>query len=303
MVDVDAVNTDIARRGDDGDGHGRCRRARSRSPSPCRRAPTADRGRYRAQRCHRLRPAHRRLRLRARHAGLRRRPTRPATTTAPAPTPTRRRTTSKPGAYDLQQFQVYDSGTDTVTFRVQTADLTPTFGSPLGAQLVDVYVHDPARRRHVDRRVVPRPQLHDRRRVRVEPADRGPGLRAAVRRRRRRHARHGGDPRHAATRYITFTVPKAALGGTPGAGGRFAVVLPGRTGSAPTTPAGSSRHRRTSSSASARRPRRRRQPDLRRRPGDRPQGVDVLTPAGVSQADELNPVTNKPVTIAGVTIP
>lgn len=29
-------------------------------------------------------------------------------------------------------------------FRVQTRDLTPTFGSPLGAQLVDVYVHGPA---------------------------------------------------------------------------------------------------------------------------------------------------------------
>ena len=30
-----------------------------------------------------------------------------ATTTAPATTPIRRRTTSKPGAYDLQRFQVY----------------------------------------------------------------------------------------------------------------------------------------------------------------------------------------------------
>ena len=48
------------------------------------------------------------------------------------------------GAYDLQAFQVYDSGADSVTFRVQTADLSPTFGSPLGAQLVDVYVHNPA---------------------------------------------------------------------------------------------------------------------------------------------------------------
>jgi glucoamylase len=49
----------------------------------------------------------------------------------------------RPGAYDLEQFQVFDTGA-TVTFRVRTRDLTPTFGSPLGAQLVDVYVHDPA---------------------------------------------------------------------------------------------------------------------------------------------------------------
>ena len=38
---------------------------------------------------------------------------------------------------------MYDDGTN-VIFRVQTRDLTPTFGSPLGAQLVDVYVHDPS---------------------------------------------------------------------------------------------------------------------------------------------------------------
>ena len=49
----------------------------------------------------------------------------------------------KPGAYDLRDFQVYDNGAD-VIFRVQTSDLTPTFGSPLGAQLVDVYVTNPA---------------------------------------------------------------------------------------------------------------------------------------------------------------
>ena len=42
-----------------------------------------------------------------------------------------------------QQFQVYDDGDDRIIFRVRTRDLTPTFGSPLGAQLVDVYVHIP----------------------------------------------------------------------------------------------------------------------------------------------------------------
>ena len=47
------------------------------------------------------------------------------------------------GAFDIQRFQVYDTS-PTITFRLQTTDLSPTFGSPLGAQLVDVYVHDPA---------------------------------------------------------------------------------------------------------------------------------------------------------------
>ena len=46
------------------------------------------------------------------------------------------------GAFDIQRFQVYDSGSD-VTFRLRTRDLSETFGSALGAQLVDVYVHVP----------------------------------------------------------------------------------------------------------------------------------------------------------------
>ena len=46
------------------------------------------------------------------------------------------------GAFDIQRFQVYDDGAD-VVFRLQTRDLNETFGSALGAQLVDVYVHVP----------------------------------------------------------------------------------------------------------------------------------------------------------------
>jgi glucoamylase len=48
----------------------------------------------------------------------------------------------KPGAFDIEEFGVFDAG-DQIVFRVRTRDLTPTFGSPLGAQLVDVYVHVP----------------------------------------------------------------------------------------------------------------------------------------------------------------
>src|SRR5207344_486016 len=46
------------------------------------------------------------------------------------------------GAFDIELFQVYDAGSD-VIFRLKTRDLTNTFGSALGAQLVDIYVHDP----------------------------------------------------------------------------------------------------------------------------------------------------------------
>ena len=49
----------------------------------------------------------------------------------------------KPGAWDMQRFQVFDDGTN-IIFRVQNRDQSATFGSPLGAQLIDLYVHDPA---------------------------------------------------------------------------------------------------------------------------------------------------------------
>jgi glucoamylase len=37
-------------------------------------------------------------------------------------------------------------------------------------------------------------------------------------------------------------------------------------------------------------------------PGSVPKAMDVLTPTGVSQADELDP-TQPPVTVAGITLP
>lgn len=132
------------------------------------------------------------------------------------------------GAYDLQQFQVYDSGPDTVTFRVRTRDLTPTFGSALGAQLLDLHVNVPgggatstaaARLRH-------RP---------VEPADRGPGLRPAVRRRAGPHprCRPGQGARHHPVHHVhgdqagARRDPRTGLDLRAGAG-RPGRVQPGR---------------------------------------------------------------------------
>ncbi|HEX9338396.1 MAG TPA: glycoside hydrolase family 15 protein, partial [Pseudonocardiaceae bacterium] len=47
-----------------------------------------------------------------------------------------------PGAFDIERFQVIVTG-DSALLRVRTRDLSPTFGSPLGAQLVDVYIGTP----------------------------------------------------------------------------------------------------------------------------------------------------------------
>jgi hypothetical protein len=209
-----------------------------------------------------------------------------------------------PGAFDLQKFEVYDSGTDTVTFRVQTADLSPTFGSPLGAQLVDVYVKNPAGGPTSTAASFPgrnyqiaagsawnrliEVQGFGQRFVDAAGATVGSvAIRAS-----------------AATRYITFTVPKAALGGTPASGWTFSVVLTGQDGFSPDNARGFAATPQdytfgvcTVAEAATS------NPICKVAPNTVPKAVDVLTPAGVSQADELNPLLHTPVTIAGVTIP
>ena len=47
------------------------------------------------------------------------------------------------GSFDLTQFRVNQTATD-VYLTVTLANLTPTFGADFGAQLLDVYVHNPA---------------------------------------------------------------------------------------------------------------------------------------------------------------
>ena len=47
------------------------------------------------------------------------------------------------GAFDIQASRS-STPAPTSSSGCRTRDLTATFGSPLGAQLIDVYVHDPA---------------------------------------------------------------------------------------------------------------------------------------------------------------
>ena len=132
------------------------------------------------------------------------------------------------GAFDLDRFQVYDTGS-TVTFRVQTADLTPTFGSTNGAQLLDVYVSQPGA-------------------ASTSTASSYPGMNYLTRTPwsrlieaqgfgNNRFVDASGTSRGAVTvgansvsRYITFSVEKTALGGTPSSGWGFTVALTGQDG-------------------------------------------------------------------------
>jgi glucoamylase len=203
-----------------------------------------------------------------------------------------------PGAYDLQRFQVYDTGADSVTFRVQTADLSPTFGSSLGAQLVDVYVNNPAGGATSTAASFPQ------RNYAVAPWNRlvevqGFGQRFT----------DGGNTTvgtvairaSAASRFITFQVSKTALGGTPSSGWSFAVVLTGQDGFSSDQargfqPTAQDYQFGVCTAAAAG------NPLCAVDPSTVPKAMDVVTPAGVSQATELNPLAG-PVVVQAVTMP
>jgi glucoamylase len=210
----------------------------------------------------------------------------------------------QPGAYDLQDFQVYDTGS-TVTFRVRTRDLTPTFGSPLGAQLVDVYVHEPGA--SPTSTVASFPQ----RNYRIASADawsrllevQGFGQRYVD----ATNTNTVGTITISAneiSRYITFSVSKTSLGGTPGSGWSFTVVLTGQDGFSPDQARGFQPTPQAfqfgvcAPGGSA--------PlcsiDPNTIPTTIPKALDVFTPLGVDQATELNPL-NGPVVLRGVTMP
>ena len=203
----------------------------------------------------------------------------------------------RPGAFDLQAFQVFDSGPN-VTFRVRTRDLTETFGSPLGAQLVDVYVNVPGAAptstaaAHPLRNFTIAPTFAWSRLIQVQ----GFG---------QRYVDAAGNTlgtvaisANPFSRFITFSVPKASLG-TPAPGWRFTVVLTGQDGFSPDqargfqsvpqdfqfgvcAPGGSG-------------------PRCSFDPALVPKAVDVLTGAA-SQATMLD-YTAGPVVLTGVTLP
>ena len=180
----------------------------------------------------------------------------------------------KPGAYDLERFQVFDAG-DEIIFRVRTRDLTPTFGSPLGAQLVDVYVHVPGAAQTSTAASFPQRNY--------AIADAGAWSRLIeVQGFGQRYVDAAGATLgdvsirgNAISRYITFSVTKASLG-TPGPGWGFTVVLTGQDGFSPDQARGFQPTPQefqfgVCASASA-------DPHCTVAPGTVPKAMDVLTP-------------------------
>ena len=222
-----------------------CGDGSSRSTSRLRRHQRPER--RRRQRRDRPRAADGPPRRPARNPAPRRR--RPLTGDDAGPGNTRIRP-SPLGAFDIQRFQVFDSG-DTVTFRLRTRDLSETFGSPLGAQLVDVYIRVPGAA------ATSTAAAHSLRNFAIAPAFAWSRL-IQVQGFGQRYVDAGGTALGTVTisanpisRFITFSVPKATLGDARPRMGRRRPHRPG-TASAPTRPAASRGRRRTSSSASAR---------------------------------------------------
>ena len=204
------------------------------------------------------------------------------------------------GAFDLQQFQVFDAG-DRVAFRVRNRDQSPTFGSPLGAQLVDVYVRVPGLTPTSTAASFPQ------RNYQIAAAGAWNRL-IEVQGFGQRFIDAAGatlatvDIRaNAVSRYITFSVPKSALGGTPGPGWAFTVVETGQDGFSPDQARGFAPTPQdfqfgVCATASS-------DPHCTFPPGNVPKAMDVLVPAGVLQADELDYTLHNPVVIAPVVIP
>ncbi len=205
----------------------------------------------------------------------------------------------QPGAYDLERFQVLDDGVN-VIFRVQTRNLSPTFGSPLGAQLVDVYVHDPAAAQTSTAASFPQ------RNYTIAAGSAWSRL-LEVQGFGQRYVDAGGTTLGTITiranevsRFITFSVPKASLG-QPGPGWGFTVVLTGQDGFSADQARGFAATPQefqfgVCAAASS-------DPHCTVAPGTVPKAMDVLTPAEVSQADELDYTLHQPVVVQGVTIP
>jgi glucoamylase len=204
------------------------------------------------------------------------------------------------GAYDLTDFQVYDTGS-TVTFRVQTADLTPTFGSPLGAQLVDVYVHNPAATT-----ATATAAAFPARNYQIAAPDAWSRL-IEVQGFGQRFVDPGGATQgivginaNAVSRFITFTVDKTALGGPVGTGWSFTVTLAGQDGFSSDlaraftpTPGDFSFGVCAAASTDA---------HCTADPASVPKVMDTLTPAGILQSDELDYTAHRPVVLRAVPV-
>jgi len=208
------------------------------------------------------------------------------------------------GAFDLQDFRVIESPDGaTTTFKAQIRNLSPTFGSPLGAQLLDVYVHDPSAAAADTSTAASFAQRNYQ--VGATGAwDRLIEVQGFGQRYIDAHGTGKGTvaiSANAISRFITFSVPTSSLGGTPTSGWGFTVVLTGQDGFSPDqarsfAPTPQPFQFGVCATVSS-------DPHCTVDPNTVPKALDVLTPPGVLQSDELDYTIHNPVIVQPVTIP
>jgi hypothetical protein len=208
------------------------------------------------------------------------------------------------GAFDIQEFRVINSPDgSTVTFKLKVRDLSPTFGSPLGAQLADVYVHNPNAAPGDTSTAASFPQ-------RNYAIDQGAAWNRLIEVQgfgQRYIDAHGNTvgtvsiSANAISRFITFSVPTSSLGGQPGSGWGFTVTLTGQDGFSPdqarafTSTPGSFTFGVCATSSN--------DPHCTVDPNTVPKVMDTITPTGVSQSNELDYTLHNPVTLQDIVIP
>ncbi|HET7315199.1 glucodextranase DOMON-like domain-containing protein [Salinisphaera sp.] len=209
-----------------------------------------------------------------------------------------------PGSFDLTHLSVYNDDSR-VIFRFKLRQIEPTFGNVIGAQLLDIYIRNPAANAfstaaaHPSRNYAIASDSAWSRRIEIQ------GFANPVLEDAQGNTVSGqvSVSTSQSANTITVTVPKSALGGAPGVGWKIAAVLTGQDGTRPdqarafaATPQ-PYRFGVCTSNAVAK-------PLCALDPSAAPKALDVFTPAGVSQSQELNPLQNSTgrATVAGVPV-
>jgi len=205
----------------------------------------------------------------------------------------------RPGAFDLLGFQVSQTATE-VYIQAKIRDLTPTFGNAFGAQLLDVYVRDPAAgatstaAAYPSRNYAIASASAWSQRIEVQ------GFAAPV------WVNAAGTSLGSvqavfdqATGTATLIVPRSAFGSV-GSGWTFTVTLTGQDGFSSDQARGFAGTPQPfqfgvcAPGATS--------PICSVNPNSVPKVIDTLTPPGVSQATELDP-TRGSVVLSGITVP
>ena len=206
------------------------------------------------------------------------------------------------GSFDINRFQVITAGS-TVYLRLTLADLTPTFGATMGAQLLDYYIHDPS----APATATSTAAAYTSRNYTIAPADAWSqrievqGFASPVWQDASGNA--VGSPTAVVastlTNTITVALPESEFG-TPGSGWTFTIALTGQDGfssdqaRAFTSTAGAYSFGVCAGGDTA--------AICQVAPSTVPKVMDTITPTGVSQATELDPTVG-PVMLQGVTVP